>query len=148
MSKTQEVDISKIIKEKSPRLSAFIPNFIIKKIKRLIHEKEINQILKNLENKKGMDFVKGGLAELNVKSTSIGFEKIPKDKGIIIVANHPLGGLDGVALINELGKFRTDIKFLVNDIFEKRFNRFITLSMMICCYRKSYFVYQIHVIAR
>ena len=116
MSKTQEIDISKILREKSPRLSAFIPNFIVRKIKQLVHEKEINQILKNLENKKGMDFVKGGLSELNVKSSSIGFEKIPRDEGIIIVANHPLGGLDGVALINELGKFRNDIKFLVNDI--------------------------------
>ena len=116
MSKTQEIDISKILREKSPRLSAFIPRFIVRKIKQLVHEKEINQILKNLENKKGMDFVKGGLYELNVKSSSIGFEKIPRDEGIIIVANHPLGGLDGVALINELGKFRNDIKFLVNDI--------------------------------
>ena len=32
------------------------------------------------------------------------------------MANHPLGGLDGVAMINELGKYRKDIKFLVNDI--------------------------------
>ena len=32
------------------------------------------------------------------------------------MANHPLGGLDGVAMINEIGKYRKDIKFLVNDI--------------------------------
>ncbi len=91
MSKTQEIDISKILREKSPRLSAFIPRFIVRKIKQLVHEKEINQILKNLENKKGMDFVRVGLSELNVKSSSIAFEKIPRDEGIIIVANHPIG---------------------------------------------------------
>lgn len=116
MIKHQSVDIEKVIKEKSPKLHKFTPSFIIKKLKKLLHEKEINQILKKLENKEGMEFIKGGLSELNVKSNSTGFEKIPKNQGVVIVANHPLGGLDGVTLINELGKYRNDIQFLVNDI--------------------------------
>jgi putative hemolysin len=52
-------------------------------------------------------------------SINYGLEKIPREKGIIIVANHPLGGLDGLALINEIGKYRKDIKFLVNDILSE-----------------------------
>lgn len=116
MTEHQKIDIEEVIKEKSPKLFKFLPSIIIKKLKHLIHEEEINKILRKLQNKKGMDFIRGGLSELNVKSTSIGFECLPKDQGIVIVANHPLGGLDGVALINELGKFRPDIKFLVNDI--------------------------------
>lgn len=116
MTEHQEIDISAVIRKKSPKLFKFLPRFVIKKLKQLVHQEEINKILKKLQNKKGMAFIKGGLSELDVKSTSIGFEKLPIDKGIVIVANHPLGGLDGVTLINELGKFRSDIKFLVNDI--------------------------------
>lgn len=116
MGDYQEVDIAKVIKEKSPRLSKIMPSFILNKLKRLVHQNEINEILKKLQNNKGMDFIRGGLSLLNVKSNSSGFEKLPKDQGIVIVANHPLGGLDGVTLINELGKFRNDIQFLVNDI--------------------------------
>ena len=116
MADYQEIDISKVIKEKSPTLFKFLPKFVLKKLTNLVHQEEINTILKKLQNKRGMEFIKGGLLELNVKSNSIGFENLPKNQGIVIVANHPLGGLDGVTLINELGKFRSDIKFLVNDI--------------------------------
>ena len=119
MTKQKAVNIEEVLEEKSPKLYKLIPRFIIKKLKRLIHEKEINQILEKLKDKEGMDFIKGGLNELKVKSNSIGFENIPKHEGIVIVANHPLGGLDGVALINELGKYRNDIQFLVNDILNQ-----------------------------
>ena len=53
---------------------------------------------------------------MGVKTKSIGTDNIPKTGGVIVVANHPLGGLDGVAIINEVGKIRTDVHILVNDI--------------------------------
>jgi putative hemolysin len=43
-------------------------------------------------------------------------ENIPKEERIIIASNHPLGGLDGVALMHVAGKVRKDILFPVNDI--------------------------------
>jgi putative hemolysin len=91
----------------------------LRKIKSLLHESDINNILKNLQGKEKLDFISGGLKELQVMSYNYGLEKIPRKKGIVIVANHPLGGLDGLALINEIGKYRNDIKFLVNDILSE-----------------------------
>ncbi|MCY1367259.1 hypothetical protein D9M69_541870 [compost metagenome] len=35
---------------------------------------------------------------------------------MIFASNHPLGGLDGIAFMHALGRYRKDIKFLVNDI--------------------------------
>ena len=67
MADYQEIDISKVIKEKSPKLFKFLPKIVIKKLIRLVHQEEINTILKKLQNKKGMEFIKGGLLELNVK---------------------------------------------------------------------------------
>ena len=116
METEKRIDISKVIALKSPFLYKLIPNFLLKKLKSIVREKEINFILQKLSGKKNLDFVRGGIKELGVTSVSNGFENLPTNKRVIVVANHPLGGLDGVAMINELGKYRKDIKFLVNDI--------------------------------
>ena len=116
METEKRIDISKVIALKSPFLYKLIPNFLLKKLKSIVREKEINFILQKLSGKKNLDFVRGGIKELGVASISNGFENLQINKRAIVVANHPLGGLDGVAMINELGKYRKDIKFLVNDI--------------------------------
>ncbi len=36
--------------------------------------------------------------------------------GIIMAANHPLGGLDGIAFMKVAGQYRSDIRFFVNDL--------------------------------
>tara|TARA_B110000285_G_scaffold232695_1_gene304440 strand:+ start:1088 stop:1939 length:852 start_codon:yes stop_codon:yes gene_type:complete len=119
MDVQKNVNIANVIETKSPRFYNLMPNFLLNKFKSLLHESDLNKILKNLLGKEKLDFIRGGLKELQVKSSNYGLEKIPRKKGIIIVANHPLGGLDGLALINEIGKYREDIQFLVNDILSE-----------------------------
>ena len=116
METEKRIDISKVIALKSPILFKLIPKKILKKLKYIVREKEINSILRKLNGKKNLDFVNGSIKELGVNLNNNGFENLPTKERVIVVANHPLGGLDGVALINELGKYRKDIKFLVNDI--------------------------------
>ena len=43
-------------------------------------------------------------------------QKIPKNGPLIVVANHPLGGLEGMLLTRELLKYRSDTKVLVNEL--------------------------------
>src|SRR5207253_1381214 len=43
---------------------------------------------------------------------------VPKTGGIIVAANHPLGGLDGMALIRAVGEIRPDVRFFVNDVLK------------------------------
>jgi putative hemolysin len=45
-----------------------------------------------------------------------GLENIPATERCIIAANHPLGGLDGMALMLAVSQVRKDIVFPVNDI--------------------------------
>ena len=116
MNPLKKIDLSKILKEKSPFFYRIIPEFLINKLKAIVRERDINKILEKLDGKEKLEFVKYSLKELGVKSQNIGFLKLPTKERIIIVANHPLGGLDGIAMINELGKYRKDVKFLVNDI--------------------------------
>jgi len=56
------------------------------------------------------------LQELGVNVHLEGAENIPLDESVIFASNHPLGGLDGVAFMHAIGKYRKDVKFLVNDI--------------------------------
>ena len=125
-----EINVAKALKEKSPRIYQFTPSILLKKLTELVHEEEINEILQKLKGTEGIEFINKGLEQIDVSSIAYGFEKIPKNKGIVIVANHPLGGLDGVTLIKEIGKIRTDIKFLVNDILTQ-FEPFNSLFMPI-----------------
>ncbi|MFP6900766.1 MAG: hypothetical protein VCA36_07460, partial [Opitutales bacterium] len=46
-------------------------------------------------------------------------ERIPEDGPLLVVANHPLGGLDGLALMNMILKRRPDCKLLANSILER-----------------------------
>ncbi len=110
------IDVDKILKEKSPKLAKWLPGFVIKYLKRVLHQNEINQILNDKKGLNGIDFSKAILSDFNIKVETFGLENIPKTGGVIIASNHPLGGMDALALIQEISKIRTDFKFVVNDV--------------------------------
>ncbi len=110
------IDIENVIRNKNDKLIKWLPRFVINYIKRIVHEDDINGIMSRIGHTEGLDFVDGTLNELNVRIKTIGTENIPKKGGIILAANHPLGGLDGMAFMKAVGEVRTDFQFLVNDI--------------------------------
>lgn len=110
------IDIRKVFREKSPKLYQFMPSFVIEFLRRLVHEEDINKFIEEHGHKQGLDFVDAILQHFQVAIQSSGIENIPADQRIIIVANHPLGGLDAMALMKEVAKKRTDMTFIVNDI--------------------------------
>ena len=110
------IDIEKIFREKNPRLARFIPRLLMNYIRKIIHEDEVNDFLHTHGGKMNLEFVQAGIQAFKVKVASKGTENIPSDGGFIIAGNHPLGGLDAFALMQEVSKKRMDIKFIVNDI--------------------------------
>jgi len=110
------IDIDKILEDKNPKLKKWIPGFIVRFFKRILHQNEINQILIDNKNNSDYDFCVSILSEFNIKVNLIGSENIPKDGGVIFASNHPLGGMDALAIIKEITTFRKDLKFVVNDI--------------------------------
>jgi putative hemolysin len=110
------IDLEKVIRDKSPALARAMPGFIISLLKRIIHQKEINGIIYRNRDKFGLDFVDSLIDEFRANNKVIGIENIPKEGRYILVANHPLGGLDGVALMSVVGSVRKDIIFPVNDL--------------------------------
>ena len=110
------IDIEKAIGSKNPKLLKWLPGFALNYIKRVTHEKWLNTVLNKHLKKKGLDFAAALIQEFEVEVELIGAENIPKEGGVILAANHPLGGMDGIAFIHAVGKYRPDIRFLVNDL--------------------------------
>ncbi|MFA4852664.1 MAG: 1-acyl-sn-glycerol-3-phosphate acyltransferase [Bacteroidales bacterium] len=110
------IDIDNIIRSKNPNLLKILPRFILNYLKKIIHEKEINVALERYKDDEGLDFVAGILREFGVNINVINPENIPPSGRYIIASNHPLGGLDGLALMHVAGKVRRDIIFPVNDL--------------------------------
>jgi putative hemolysin len=110
------IDIADVLKDKNPGLHKWMPGFVLSYIKRIVHEKDINQVMANIGHLQGMDFVNALVDEFGVEVSLAGAENIPLDRPVIFASNHPLGGMDGIAFMYALGKYRTDIRFLVNDI--------------------------------
>jgi putative hemolysin len=114
--KEQFIDIKQVIKDKNPGLLKWMPGILLKYIKRIAHEDEVNAIMAKNADLVGLDFVDALIEDFGVKVELKGKENIPQDRTVIFAANHPLGGLDGIAFMHALGAHRKDIKFLVNDI--------------------------------
>ncbi len=110
------IDVERIIASKSKRALKYTPKFIISYLKKIVHQDYVNNFLQIHQDKIGFDFVKAVLDEFHVKLKVEGLEFIDLTKKYIISANHPIGSLDGLALMDVVGKIRKDIIFPVNDL--------------------------------
>lgn len=110
------IDVRKVFHRKNPKTARLIPGFIYRYLRNIIHEEEINEVLPKISHLKGLEFVRAGLDHFDINIKSYGKENIPREGRYIFVANHPLGGLDGLALAKEVGDIHPNLKFIVNDI--------------------------------
>lgn len=110
------IDIREVIRKKNPNLLRLLPGFVLAYVRRILHEDDINAFMAEHGQKQGLDFVHSVLQNFGVEVEVSGVENIRSTGGVIYAANHPLGGLDALAFMHVLGDYRTDIKFLVNDI--------------------------------
>lgn len=110
------ISLEKILVSKNKYLLKIIPKPLLKWFKKLICLDRVNEVIYKYRDDKGVDFANSVLKELEVKIEVVNPNNIPKEGRALIVSNHPLGGIDGIALISEVGKYRRDILFPVNDI--------------------------------
>ena len=110
------IDIKEVIRKKNPALAKMTPGFVISFLKRLIHEDEINRIIYDYRDCYGLSFVRSVLEDLKVTYSMEGLERVPVDGRYIFASNHPLGGFDGLVLMDAIGTVFTEIRFIVNDL--------------------------------
>jgi putative hemolysin len=114
------VNVEKEIKKKFPKLdleSSFINKSLISLAKKVVHEDSINEFLQINAHKKGFEFVDAVLDNFDFDYTvsSNDIQNIPSSGKVVIIANHPLGGLDALCLLKLVGKVRKDVKIVAND---------------------------------
>ena len=111
-----QLDVEQILYSKNPALKKALPGFLIRYLKRIVHQDELNEFLRIAGNRRDAEFIKAGLEFFNISYKVTGTENIPATGRYIFVSNHPLGGLDGLVFIYELSKYYKSLKFPVNDI--------------------------------
>ena len=110
------VDVNNILKQKNPRLHKRLPGFVINLLKRIVHEKEINEFLSKYPGVQDMEFVRAVLEFMDVTYEFEGLENIPEGGRYVFAANHPLGGLESLVMMEIISTKFEKFVFVVNDI--------------------------------
>ena len=115
------IDVEKSITDKIPQLEA-TPT-VLKKLffeiaKRVVCEKEINSFVKTHKLDGPFAFIEAVLEHFSFsyKISHDELENIPSSGRVVIIANHPLGALDALSLIDLVKKVRKDVKIVANEI--------------------------------
>lgn len=85
-------------------------------LKRLFYEDEFQQFAAAHCHLKGLDMVEQVLEHLDILCTvsARDLEQIPEHGPLVIIANHPTGTLDGLALMYAVSRVRRDVKVVTN----------------------------------
>lgn len=111
-----KIDVAQVLKTKAPNTK--VPKFIVKYLRRIVHEKELNQFFSDNPNLKNLDFIEAALNYMGVTFSIEGKENLPPRGGKYIFAgNHPLGGMDGITTGYLIGKeYDGKVRFFSNDL--------------------------------
>ncbi|MCR5157574.1 MAG: glycerol acyltransferase [Prevotella sp.] len=114
------IDIKKVLRDKMGKKARWVPGFATSWLRRIIHEDQCNQFLWDARDLKGTAWLEACLQFLDTKVELTGEENFPaKDDGRLytFVSNHPMGGIDGVALGTVIGRqYGDNFRYLVNDL--------------------------------
>lgn len=114
------IDLDKIIHEKMGAKAKYVPAIAVRWLKHIIHQDEVNRFLWESRDKKGTEWLEECTRYLDMTLEIEGLENLPdKNNGRLytFVSNHPLGGVDGVALGAIIGRhYDGRFRYLVNDL--------------------------------
>jgi len=114
------IDVTEILKNKMGDKAKFVPSLLVKWLKRIIHQDEVNEFLWDSRHLTGVEWLEECVRYLDMTLDIEGMDNLPrKDDGRLytFVSNHPLGGEDGVALGAIIGRhYDGRFRYLVNDL--------------------------------
>jgi len=111
------ISLRDLFMDKNPKTGRWIPGFVYRFFSRILRIDFVNDsLLYNHGYKKNVDFARASIDTLNVTLMVIGREHLPRNGRFIFVANHPLGGFDGMMIISEISRSFPNLKVLANDL--------------------------------
>ena len=116
-SKPIRIDLGEVLRSRLGNRAAMLPRFLVRSLEKLICQDRLNELLENNFPLRGAEFCEGVLCDLDVHLNIVGEENMPRNPRVIIAANHPLGGLDGMSMISWLARlYGHPVHFVVNDL--------------------------------
>lgn len=103
------------------KLPLMVRNSAISFFKSVFHEREVNDFLHEHENLDAFSFIETLLEKFNIDITinKNQLDRIPSYGKTIIIANHPLGALDALALLHVVKDIRKDVKIVASSFLSE-----------------------------
>lgn len=116
-----QLDLSAIIRSRAGKRGKWIPAFLLHGLERVIRQDDLNEMLRVAYPAEGSEFSTRILRHLDITvdvSWDPAWQGVADEESFVFASNHPLGGLDGIALVAVLGsRFGDDrLKVMVNDL--------------------------------
>lgn len=118
----RELTLDRILQERAPRLLNGIPSPIrpamLLLAEKALHLPEVRRFLAGHPEVSGAELIDAAFEHLDVgyALTLRDRARIPSEGKLVVVANHPLGGLDGLAVLRALLEVRPDVRVVANDL--------------------------------
>lgn len=114
-----EINVGEVLRQRIPRYWRFIPRGLVRWLERTVCQAELNRLLRDNFPRRDADFCRGVLDDLGVTVNFHNLDNLPPKEHtrVLFVSNHPLGGLDGMALIDFVRTYYgVAPRFIVNDL--------------------------------
>lgn len=113
------IDIAKTIRENFPDLARRPGGAVlVRSVARIACEATINRFIAAHGHLSGFSFIERLLAHFHFtyRVSSASLQRIPAEGRVIIAANHPIGSLDGLALLKLVHQVRPDVRIVANQM--------------------------------
>jgi putative hemolysin len=104
-----------------PAFSLLGGEYFAKFLMYILRFNKFNKIYEKIASKKGIDFIDEiiRILEFKIEFDESELKRIPPAGPLIVVANHPFGGFDGLLLIKYIAMVRPDVKVIGNFLLKK-----------------------------
>lgn len=113
------ISTESLVRNHLPVLAAKKPLFKLAcmAVRYLIREQDFQDFSRNHPHARGFDFIDLVMEyfDFDVIATDEEYAQIPRRGRLVIVANHPIGSLDGLGLLRLVSRVRKDVKIVAND---------------------------------
>jgi len=112
----------KDILKANPKLSFIGGEHFARFLMLLLRFDKLNRIYNQIGDKKGLDFIDELIKILKINYVFDSEElqkRVPKTGSVIVVCNHPFGGLENILLIKMLIQVRSDIQIVSTQLLQK-----------------------------
>lgn len=115
------LNVETVVRNRYPQLldqRPLVGRSVVTLLRHLFRESEFRQFEADYPHLSGLDFVEQVLEyfRFDYKVGQRELERIPTSGRVVIIANHPIGSLDGLMLLKLLSSVRRDVKVVANEL--------------------------------